>query len=124
MLVKYLFVQIKQNPWKIPVKVFIITKVAGCRPLALLKLTLSEICFKELCKNYYLVFREMVNKCADPCWTSGILLQYHSRVDKEGNLYKGIVAFMVVRLKQSTTFVVQAIPQPSQASPEVIFNGQ
>ena len=66
----------------------------------------------------------MVNKCADPCWTSGILLQYHSGVDKEGNLYKGIVALMVVRLKQSTPFVVQAIPQPSQAKPEVTFNGQ
>ena len=31
---------------------------------------------------------------------------------------------MVVRLKQSTPFVAQAIPQPSQANPEVIFNGQ
>ena len=31
---------------------------------------------------------------------------------------------MVVRLKQSTPFVVQAIPQASQANPEVIFNGQ
>ena len=31
---------------------------------------------------------------------------------------------MVVRLKQSTPFVVQAIPQPSQANPEVTFNGQ
>ena len=56
----------------------------------------------------------MVNKCADPYWFSGVLLQYHSGVDKEGNVYKGIVAFMVVRLKQSTPFVVQAIPQPSQ----------
>ena len=37
---------------------------------------------------------------------------------------KEIVAFMVVRLKQSTPFVVQAIPQPSQANPEVTFNGQ
>ena len=37
--------------------------------------------------------------------------------DEEGNLYKGIVAFMVVGLKQSTPFVVQAIP-------EVTFNGQ
>ena len=36
---------------------------------------------------------------------------------EEGNLYKGIVAFMVVELKESTPFVVQAIP-------EVIFNGQ
>ena len=39
-------------------------------------------------------------------------------------MYKGVVAFMVVRLKQSTPFVVQAIPQPSQANPEVTFNGQ
>ena len=31
---------------------------------------------------------------------------------------------MVVRLKQFTPFVVQAIPQPSQANPEVTFNGQ
>ena len=31
---------------------------------------------------------------------------------------------MVVRLKQSTPFVVQAIPKPSQANPEVTFNGQ
>ena len=38
-------------------------------------------------------------------------------VDEEGNLYKGIVAFMVFRLKQSTPFAVQAIP-------EVTFNGQ
>ena len=65
----------------------------------------------------------MVNKCAGP-WTSGALLQYQSGVDKEGNLYKGIVTFMVVRLKQSTPFVVQIIPQPRQASPEVTFNRQ
>ena len=32
--------------------------------------------------------------------------------------------FMVVRLKQSTPFVVQAIPQASQAKPEVTFIGQ
>ena len=31
---------------------------------------------------------------------------------------------MVARLKQSTSFVVQAIPQPSQANTEVTFNGQ
>ena len=41
--------------------------------------------------------------------------QYHSReyveVDEEGNLYNGIVAFMVFGLKQSTPFVVQAIPE-------------
>ena len=66
----------------------------------------------------------MVNKLADPQWTSGMLLQYQSGVDKEGSLYKGIIAFMVVRLKQSTPFVAQAIPQTSQANPEVTFNGQ
>ena len=39
-------------------------------------------------------------------------------VDEEGNLYKGIVAFIVVGLlNQSIPFVVQAIP-------EVTFNGQ
>ena len=53
-----------------------------------------------------------------------MLLQYQSGIDKHGNLYKGIVAFMVVRLKQSTPFVVQAIPQPSQANLEVTINGQ
>ena len=31
---------------------------------------------------------------------------------------------MVVWLKQSTPFVIQAIPQASQANPEVTFNGQ
>ena len=31
---------------------------------------------------------------------------------------------MVVRLKQSTPFVVQASPQASQAKPEVTFNGE
>ena len=31
---------------------------------------------------------------------------------------------MVVRLKQSTPFVDQAIPQASQANPGVTFNGQ
>ena len=31
---------------------------------------------------------------------------------------------MVVRLKQSTPFAVQAIPQLNQANPEVTFNGQ
>ena len=115
--VKYLFVQIKQIPWKIPAKVFVVTKVAGCRSLALLKLTLSQICFKELCKNVYLAFEEMVHKYADPKWTSGIRLQYQSGVYKGENLYKGIVAFMVVRLKQF-------IPSVVQANPEVTFNGQ
>ena len=38
-------------------------------------------------------------------------------VDEEGNLYKGIVAFIVAGLNQSIPFVVQAIP-------EVTFNGQ
>ena len=66
----------------------------------------------------------MVNKCAEPYWTFGAVLQFHSGLDKEGNVYKGIVAFMVVRLNQSTPFVVQAIPQTSQANPEVVFNGQ
>ena len=37
--------------------------------------------------------------------------------DEEGNLYKGIMAFMVVGLKKSVPFVVQAIP-------EVTLNGQ
>ena len=37
--------------------------------------------------------------------------------DEGVNLYKGILTFMVVGLKQSTPFVVQAIP-------EVTFNGQ
>ena len=36
---------------------------------------------------------------------------------EEDNLYKGIVAFMVVGLKQSALFIVQAIP-------EIRFNGQ
>ena len=38
-------------------------------------------------------------------------------VDEERNLYKRIVAFMVVGIKLSILFVVQAIP-------EVTFNGQ
>ena len=45
----------------------------------------------------------MVNKCAAPLWTFGILPEYQSGeyvgVDKEGNLSKGIVMFMVVRWK-------------------------
>ena len=32
-------------------------------------------------------------------------------VDEAGNLHKGIIVFLVVRLKQSTPFVVQAIPR-------------
>ena len=31
---------------------------------------------------------------------------------------------MVVRLKQSTPFIFQAIPEANQANPEVTFNGQ
>ena len=38
-------------------------------------------------------------------------------VDEEGNLYKGIVAFMVVGFRLSIPFVVQVIP-------EVTFNEQ
>ena len=38
-------------------------------------------------------------------------------VDEEGNLYKGIVAFMVVGFRLSIPFVVQVIP-------EVTFNKQ
>ena len=37
--------------------------------------------------------------------------------DDQGNLYNGIVAFMVVGLKQWIPFVVQAIP-------EVRFSGE
>ena len=103
-------------------KVFIVNKVAGCRPLALLKLTLSGICFKELCKNYFfLCFRKWLIIVQI---LTGVLPPYHSGVDKEGNVYKGIVRFMAVRLKQSKSYVVQAIPQASQANPEVTFNGQ
>ena len=44
--------------------------------------------------------------------------QYQSGENvEEGNLYKGIFAFLVVELKQSIPFVVQTIP-------EVTFNGQ
>ena len=57
-------------------------------------------------------------------WSSVILLEYQSGVNKDGNLYKGIIAFMVVRFKQSTIVVVQAIPQSTQANTEVTFNGQ
>ena len=38
-------------------------------------------------------------------------------VDEEGNQYKGITAFIVLELRQSTPFIVQAIP-------DVTFNGQ
>ena len=44
--------------------------------------------------------------------------QYQSgENEEEGNLYKGIFAFLVVELKQSIPFVVQTIP-------EVTFKGQ
>ena len=44
--------------------------------------------------------------------------QYQSGENVEkGHLYKGIFTFVVVELKQSTPFVVPAIP-------EVLFNGQ
>ena len=39
-------------------------------------------------------------------------------------MYKGIATFVVVRLKQSTPFIFQAIPQTSQANPKVTFNRQ
>ena len=41
-----------------PLKGFIVTKVAGCKPLTLLKLTLSQICFKNSAKITTLCFRE------------------------------------------------------------------
>ena len=34
---------VRSSHWTIPVKVFIVIKVAGCRPLPLLKLTLSHM---------------------------------------------------------------------------------
>ena len=47
--------------------------------------------------------------------------QHHSgkyvEADDEGNLYKCIVAFMIVRLKESIPYIVQAIP-------EVKFSGE
>ena len=47
-----------------------------------------------------------------------ISAQYQSGENvEEGNLYKGIFAFMVVGLKESIHLVVQTIP-------EVTFNGQ
>ena len=39
------------------------------------------------------------------------------RADDEGNLYKGIVAFMIVGLKESILYIVQTIP-------EVKFSGE
>ena len=38
-------------------------------------------------------------------------------VDKEGNLFKGIVVFMIVGLKESISYVIQALP-------EITFNGK
>ena len=47
-----------------------------------------------------------------------ISAQYQSGENvEEGNLYKGIFAFLVVELKQPIPFVAQIIP-------EVTFNGQ
>ena len=46
-------------------------------------------------------------------WQSG----KYEGVDEKGDLYKGIVAFMVLGLKQSIPFFAQAIP-------EVTFYGQ
>ena len=44
--------------------------------------------------------------------------QYQSGENvEEGNLYKGVFAFLVVELKPSMPFVVQIIP-------EITFNGQ
>ena len=40
-------------------------------------------------------------------WQSG----KYEGVDEKGDLYKGIVAFMVLGLKQSIPFVAQAIPE-------------
>ena len=53
-----MFVQIKRNPWKIPLKVFIVIKAVGFRSLTLLKWTLSQICFKNSAKINALCFRE------------------------------------------------------------------
>ena len=39
-------------------KIFIVTEVAGCRPLTLLKLTLSQTCLKNSAKINTLCFRE------------------------------------------------------------------
>ena len=47
--------------------------------------------------------------------------QYHSGeyvgADEDNNLYKGILKFMIVKLKESIPYVTQAIP-------EVTFNGE
>ena len=54
--------------------------------------------------------------CFDERWNVFAKICTNVGVDKEGNLNKGIIAFMVVGLKQPIPFVVQAIP-------EVICNG-
>ena len=55
---QWLLVQVKHDPWKVLVKVFIVTKVASCKALTLLKLTLSQICFKNSAKITASCFRE------------------------------------------------------------------
>ena len=99
-------------------KVFIVTKVAGCGPQSLLKFShryvlgalqilLTTLCFRKWLINVQLRSELLVYYLS----TSG----EYAEVDKEGNLYKGTAVLMVVRLKQFTPSVVQAIPQPSQA---------
>ena len=44
--------------WNLLVKVFTVAKVADCRPLTLLKLTLSQTAFKNLAKITTLCLRE------------------------------------------------------------------
>lgn len=43
--------------------------------------------------------------------------EYHSgrltRQDKEGNLYKRVIVFMIVGLKKSIPYVIKAIPEIS-----------
>jgi len=42
-------------------------------------------------------------------------VQFHSGdvvgIDEDGNLYKGIVVFMIVSLKQSIPYVIKSIPE-------------
>ena len=66
----------------------------------------------EISRDVILMFDEMYLKKAAQ-YQAGEYVD----ADEEGNLYKGIVAFMVVGLKQSVPFVVQA-------TPEVTFDGQ
>lgn len=66
----------------------------------------------EISMNLILMFDEMyLQKAAQ--YQAG----EYVGADEEDNLYKGIVAFMVVGIKKSVPFVVQAIP-------EVTFDGQ